>query len=589
MRNQATTIRLSHALRGFLLSLALVGTASIADGQTPDYEVQKWTTYDGLIDSNLAGIARVRDGFLWMSTAKGLVSFDGVQFRTFTSKDFPALGSHPSSDLVAGSDGQLYVAAEGGIVILGEHGAKTIKTTAGTNPDAVQVVLPVGRDEAWFGTAAGYLYHYRGGMTEAMGPKNLSGDTIYGLAQTSDGTLWIGTGNGLFLRKRGQISRFSSTAKLPISGFFDLAVTENGSIFAATDKGVLQISGKVWRFWTMKDGLPGDHIQVLAAAPGDTLWIGTNSGLAQLVRGKARTIKTYDCSVGGLSVDPDNSLWVGCEHAGGLFHVSHPEVRLHSVSAKFSVPRVSSLVEDKDGVVWMASAHGLIRWQHGKSRLYTANDGLMPDVIDSVSLGPSGDVWMTGADGFARMHDGTIQTYRTQATGPQDPVLSVLEDSKGTLWVGTPKALFKRTRGQSKLEVIPNVAARVWSIREDHVGNVWVSTANKGLYRISDSSQAHFTTTEGLASDIVSDTLEDTNGDIWVATSDGLSRIRDGKCRSIKQINNTQIGHVDSFASDLAGHLWLRLQTAILVIDRSEANHVIDKGARLMQSHVYGF
>ena len=241
-------------------------------GQTTDYVVQRWTAADGLPDSSIQGLARERNGFLWMSTGKGLVRFDGVQFSLFTGKDSPGLGSSSSPDMLVGPDGQVYVAAAQGLLILGEHGAKTIETVAEKKHDPVQVVLPVGRDEVWFGTGAGYLYHYREGKTETIGPKNLSGETVYGLTRTSDGTLWIGTGNGLFLLSHGHVSRYLPPKQLPISGFFDLAVTDTGSVYAATDLGVLQIDGGAWRFWTMKDGLPGDHIQVLAAAPGDTLW-----------------------------------------------------------------------------------------------------------------------------------------------------------------------------------------------------------------------------------------------------------------------------------------------------------------------------
>ena len=305
------------------------------------------------------------------------------------------------------------------------------------------------------------------------------------------------------------------------------------------------------------------------------------------MHGRAETIKAAACVVDGLNVDSDDSLWIGCEHTGGLIHLLQPVAHLHTVSS-IPIVRATSLVEDKEGTIWIASVHGLLRWQNGRSRLYSIKDGLTTGPIINVSLAPDGSVWMASENGFARMRKGKISSFRTQRAGPPDPVYTVLEDSHGTLWVGTPKALLSRPRGQERLQAVPDIETRIWSLREDRQGNIWVSTSGEGLYRISATSQTHLTTSDGLASNKVSDTLEDANGDIWVATDDGLSRIRDGKCQSIRRINETSIGHIDAFTSDLRGRLWLRLENTALSVDISEANGVIDRGSGMTHSRLYG-
>ena len=56
------------------------------------YVAANWLP-EGLPQSSVYDIAQDRDGYLWLTTWGGLVRFDGVRFRVFTSADFPALGS----------------------------------------------------------------------------------------------------------------------------------------------------------------------------------------------------------------------------------------------------------------------------------------------------------------------------------------------------------------------------------------------------------------------------------------------------------------------------------------------------------------
>src|ERR1700757_3329284 len=57
------------------------------------YGYQTWQTDSGLPQNTVHAVLQTRDGFLWIATEAGLVRFDATQFRTFTRKDTPQLGS----------------------------------------------------------------------------------------------------------------------------------------------------------------------------------------------------------------------------------------------------------------------------------------------------------------------------------------------------------------------------------------------------------------------------------------------------------------------------------------------------------------
>jgi len=72
--------------RAYLPWLLFFFIASSALGQ---YVSQSWTTANGLPSNNIRAIMRARDGYLWMTTDAGIVRFDGVSFRVFSSFDTP--------------------------------------------------------------------------------------------------------------------------------------------------------------------------------------------------------------------------------------------------------------------------------------------------------------------------------------------------------------------------------------------------------------------------------------------------------------------------------------------------------------------
>src|SRR5262249_22970210 len=63
----------------------------------------------------------------------------------------------------------------------------------------------------------------------------------------------------------------------------------------------------------------------------------------------------------------------------------------------------------------------------------------------------------------------------------------------------------------------------VYTLFEDREGNIWVAT-DDGLDRFRDFAVARFTVSQGLSNDEVRSVLADRDGSVWLATSGGLDR-----------------------------------------------------------------
>jgi hypothetical protein len=111
--------------------------------------------------------------------------------------------------------------------------------------------------------------------------------------------------------------------------------------------------------------------------------------------------------------------------------------------------------------------------------------------------------------------------------------LSMLEDKKGRIWIGTDNGLElldKKTGTFKHFRHNPNNSktlsnSHVFSLLEDDNGNIWIATG-RGLNKFNPESETFTVYTEknGLANNFIVGLLSDDKGNIWMSSSKGLSR-----------------------------------------------------------------
>src|SRR5262249_46658637 len=97
-------------------------------------------------------------------------------------------------------------------------------------------------------------------------------------------------------------------------------------------------------------------------------------------------------------------------------------------------------------------------------------------------------------------------------------------------------------------------ATRMW---RDHEGGLWIGTNDRGLLHIRNGKTDTLSEADGLSGDDVTNFFEDREGNMWVATSNGLDRFRDYAVpnTSIKQgLSNTV---TTSVAAATDGSIWI--------------------------------
>jgi signal transduction histidine kinase/ligand-binding sensor domain-containing protein len=158
---------------------------------------------------------------------------------------------------------------------------------------------------------------------------------------------------------------------------------------------------------------------------------------------------------------------------------------------------------------------------------YTTADGLAQSAISCFFQDSRGYMWFGTWGGISRYDGRDFWSYRNSTFR----VLSICEDSKNTLWVGTTTGLARLALGDSAFHwtktsdgALPSNYAL--SILKDNNGNMWVGTA-KGLVVFTPTGKRMvFDKEHGLQDDYISGLKEDRTGAILIASGRGIMRCR---------------------------------------------------------------
>src|SRR4051812_8831138 len=124
------SLRMFLRSRGILVAFCLwraMAAFALEEPGEPDFVIQSWDRREGGPATVINTIDRAPNGYLWLATQKGLVRFDGEQFKLFDARANPELGTNWVRSVVAAPNGGLWVATATAFVYYpkGRPGAET--------------------------------------------------------------------------------------------------------------------------------------------------------------------------------------------------------------------------------------------------------------------------------------------------------------------------------------------------------------------------------------------------------------------------------------------------------------------------------
>ncbi len=560
------------------------------------YQHSSWTSDDGLPQNTVLALAQSHGGALWLSTAEGLVRFDGARFTLHDKRNTPALHSHAARALLEDAQGTLWVGTDQGLVAYERGGFRRV-AQEGVLARARIDALAADARGLWVATSAGVGFLPRGGGPFAL----LADEGAEGAAARAPvsvllldarGTLWMGGSAGLQrLEAGGRRVDVPLQTKVPGSGqplVTALRAGRDGSLWVGTWEGLYRLRGERQQRLTRADGLPNDRVTALLEDREGNLWVGTRlGGLTRLTDGRMSTLRiargATDDTVNVLFEDHAGNLWAGADTAG-LQRLRNGDVRVLGVSEGLAHDVVGPVLEDRQGVLWLGGRGGLDRVKNGNVQHFGREQGLnLEGGVRSLSEGLDGVLWVgTLAEGAFQI-DGDYVVHHTRASGlPSDQVWAVYADSRGDVWFGTNRGLARLSDGTFRTygpaQGVPD--GPLPAILEDAQGTLWVGSMQHGLLRF-DPRAGRFdrlTQKDGLAADEVVELHDDGAGALWIGSSYGLTRYRyaDGRFTRFTTEQGLFDDAVFRILQDDDGFFWLSCNKGVYRVSRQELAEVAE-------------
>ncbi len=607
-----------YAILGLALCLAVPGSALDPNRVVSQYLHDSWGAERGLPGESITALAQTSDGYLWIGTDKGLVRFDGLNFRQFERAYPDPMLIGAVRTLVVDASDNLWILQQNTQVFRYHNGIfEPIRgwTAGGTTAMARGTSGAVLLSTSAAGTLTYSENRFRSLSSAALladAARIANSDTpdehatpfswrdrlasptslVVSTVQTDDGKIWLATEDrGLFYLDQGHISSVSnSRPDKTINCFLPL---QNSELWIGTANGVLRWNGKELSPAGVPSSLLRLDVLSILRDRDSNIWIGTSRGLFRYNTNGVSLVSTYEPSgpVTALFEDREGNIWFGGTR--GL------ERLRDSAFVTYSLPNLKSqsmgpLHVDLRGRAWVAPIQGGLRWLKGEENGAVTADGIANDVVYSIAGLDADYIWVGRQRGgltYLRYSGNSVhaKTYTQQDGLVQNSVYAVYERKDGSVWSGTLSGGVSQLKDGhfTNYTTADGLASNtVSAIAEGTDGKMWFATP-KGLSEFSKKGWRSYGIADGLKSDDVNCLLPDSADALWIGTTGGLAFLRDGHIQIPQGTQEWLSEPIFGIAEDRNGWLWIASGSVLLRAKRNS----LTSGQTLADSdfRVYGW
>jgi len=543
------------------------------------YNVQNYTTRDGLTGQIVNSVFQDKTGYVWFATQSGVCFFNGKSFQSF----------EPSSELtgidaigvIQDSQDRIWIATNAnGVYVYDFKKIKNFNEKNGLKSNTVRSMFIDNNDVLWIVTSKGISKVVNDKLEEIKDSKGIFKNGVLSMTQGNDGAYWFGTqGNGLVKLLNGKFSYFNEANGLLDNYVFSLKSHGDSILIGTTNQGLLVMEkGKISKFkipeieneWISNVVINGNALYIVSSAGlieyysdikytvitelngiasndlyhglkdrENNIWLASGNGVSLLRNEK---ILSFDES-SGLSDDKitciaeyKNQIVVGTYGFGlnildksgkVLRQIQHPELMNLNITSIVYYPYKSELwvgaEQSEKGIIILDTKNGSLEVKKNIANIF----GKRLHTVTKLSVDATNQIWIGSYDaGLFRIKDKDTLSFLTSKKLPSQEVYSFEIDQNNNPWVSLyQKGVYVYNGNEFKpLSNSKTTDRIVLCIAKDKKGNMYLGNKTSGLTIISQDRTHSFTTKNGLLSNSIQSIVADGNN-VWIGCNLGLNKL----------------------------------------------------------------
>lgn len=629
--------------------------SGIAYAQENDIRFKQLTIEDGLSQITALSIIQDKHGFIWFGTQDGLNRYDGYEFKVFRHEagNKNSLSNNYIWSVYEDTDGIIWIGTFGGGLNRFDPTTESFQhfkhdenneNTISSNDVFGITEYPEGILWLRTGNGVSKFDSRTNNVTRYLTEHEIKGKSLFISSFTieSQNIIWAGTHAGLTKLdvasgEHEYLLSAHGNSEFVFGNIFSLNI-KNDDLYICCDSGLIKIDLKSsFAERIVSPPSQGNRVVPIRSLliDGNFFWIGTNNGL-YLYNDSSETRKHFSNNpnkpnslthntVTTLFKSKEGIIWIGTyggvnkiEKLRGDFElVQYDPTEKNTLSNK----SIGPVLEDKNGIVWIGTPAGLNAYNRTTKEnlifkhIPVNKRSLSSDYILSLYQDKNGNIWVGTRNGgvkkfnysnkadlknisFERVNLGSAELNNSR-------VHSLLEDSYGSVWIGTGGSGLVRyspVTGETKLYAHKPDGTGLshnyaYYLFEDSKNNFWIGTASGGL-NLFDREKEEFLyirteedNLSSLSNNIVLSIFEDRNNTLWIGTSGGLnklnSKLEANLFKKIKDsslaISFTRYGNKEGLPNEVIygilednkGSLWLSTNNGLVKFNLLSTNPVV--------------
>lgn len=558
-----------------ILSMLLFGISGYASN---NYYFSIIGRDKGLSQTDVKAIIQDSNGFMWFGTRNKLNRYDGNSFRIFDCYDHIAQEQNNNiSALFEDKNKKLWVGTDKGVFILdtqtGVFTYMSMRTSQGVYISDWISDIREDRDEnIWIVVPNQGLFRYNEGNKELklyeFGEKSVPDHgNPQSICIDQGSRVWIGTnGKGVYLYSKDTdqfTQHLGDTQDNTLAGDNIYTMCDDGeNLILGSHEGKLRKLNK--RRNIVSDvSAPEVHYKIIRCVTklNNKLWVGTDFGIYIIDEERNDIFRIHNdpmCSyslshnqVGKIYQDREGGIWVGT-NAGGINYLSSsvqkftryiPLFKRETISSK----RIREIIEDDNQNIWVGTDdEGVNMLSPGRQTFRKIGRDMGENLTSDKTLSllhSNGNIWVglfkSGLDiissaGYKPKHYSGKQLELNEYS-----IYALCEDKYGNIWLGNGWGIYKGNKETMEFVNMSEFGlCFTYDIIEDSNGNIWIATMGKGVFKYNSKNGKveHYTNQiddkYSISSNCISSITETSTGDIWFATDRG------GVCKYNSKENN---------------------------------------------------
>jgi len=488
----------------------------------------------GLTNPTILALHQDRQGFLWVSTEGGLFRYDGDRFQPFAAKSAAKHGN--SNSMHSSADGQFWTGSNGGLF---RWTGDAFTTVPGFEDVELMTGQAIGSDATNLYVAALSGLHSMPLKGHGQ-PRLVSPKQSYSVFVTSDRTVWFGCGLVLCSLEGGREQEWAGDRGVTAGPWRTIVEDSAGRLWIRSYEKVLVRDSPGTPFHDVPNlpNLHSTHNSPLVANRLGQVLIPHSAGLMICDSGHCQNYGAESglqhAEVISALEDHEGSLWIGYSGHGVARWLGREQWQSFAEEEGLANPAIWRIVRDAAGDLWIGTSRGLFHGtQAGGRWRFRPTDAVGEFSVYGLAAEADGSLWVGtfkgGANGLVRYNPRTHQrfVYPPHQPVPRFSVNAIDRDDTGTVWVATAEGVMRLLPGARRLELVPLPIgdAGISEVRSTHQG-LFVAS-NRGLYIQQGQVRRLLTVADGLKDNWLQSVLIGPDGALWIAyfAPVGITRI----------------------------------------------------------------